>query len=149
MIFTPPITTSFSIATGVGFIALLGLANETAIVMLVFIDEALDELFANKQIKPEDVEAVKNNFTYEEIKETVRHGAVQRIRPKIMTVATTILGFLPIFLFVGKGSDVMQRIAAPMFGGLISSSVLTLLIIPSVYLLWLKWKYGMWSEEKK
>ena len=59
------------------------------------------------------------------------------------------LGFLPIFLLVGRGSDVMQRIAAPMFGGLISSSVLTLLIIPSVYLLWLKWKYGMWNTKDR
>ncbi len=121
----------FSIATAVGFIALLGVANETAIVMLVFIDEALAKLFEEKG----------DNVTYNEIKDAIHNGAVQRIRPKIMTVATTILSFIPIFLFSSSGADVMQRIAAPMFGGLVSSAILTLLIIPAVYLLWLRWKH--------
>ena len=72
--------------------------------------------------------------------ENVRHGALQRLRPKLMTVSTIILGLIPIFLTDGPGSDVMRRIALPMVGGMVSTLILTLLLIPVIYAVYMQWK---------
>ncbi|MCG8617491.1 MAG: efflux RND transporter permease subunit, partial [Desulfobacterales bacterium] len=116
-----------SVAVVVGFIALAGLAAETGVVMLVY----LDEVYHRRQ--------AENKMTgLEDLYAAIIEGAVERVRPKIMTVATTLIGLLPVMWGTGAGSQVMKRIAAPMVGGLISSTILTLLIIPVVYFIWKK-----------
>ena len=80
--------------------------------------------------------------TKEDLFEAIKYGAVQRVRPKLMTVLTTILGLVPIMWAHGVGADTAQRIAAPMIGGLVSSTVLTLVIIPAIYAIW-KWNFDM------
>ncbi|MCB2198606.1 CusA/CzcA family heavy metal efflux RND transporter [bacterium] len=113
-----------SVAVAVGYIALLGLAAETGVVMLVYLDEAF------KRFKEE------GRLTYaSDLRTAVMEGAVERVRPKLMTVATTLIGLLPVMIGHGTGSEIMKRIAAPMVGGLVSSTVLTLIILPSVYYL--------------
>ncbi|HKL01967.1 MAG TPA: efflux RND transporter permease subunit, partial [Desulfotignum sp.] len=116
---------NMSVAVGVGFIALAGLATETGIVMLVY----LDEVYKRKK---------KENcmHTLSDLHGAVVEGAVDRVRPKIMTVATTLIGLLPVMYGSGAGSQIMKRIAAPMVGGLVSSAVMTLIIIPVIYILW-------------
>jgi Cu(I)/Ag(I) efflux system membrane protein CusA/SilA len=116
---------NMSVAVGVGFIALAGLATETGIVMLVY----LDEVFKRK--KNED-----QMNTAADLHAAIVEGAVDRVRPKIMTVATTLIGLLPVMYGSGAGSQIMKRIAAPMVGGLVSSTIMTLIIIPVVYDLW-------------
>ncbi|MBU0970480.1 MAG: efflux RND transporter permease subunit, partial [Proteobacteria bacterium] len=116
---------NMSVAVGVGFIALAGLATETGIVMLVY----LDDVFKRKKENCE-----MNSLIDLEL--SVIEGAVERVRPKIMTVATTLIGLLPVMYGSGTGSEIMKRIAAPMVGGLISSTIMTLIIIPVVYSLW-------------
>lgn len=117
-----------SVAIGVGFIALAGLAAETGIVMLVYLDGAFKQKkHENKMNSAKDLEA------------SIIEGAVERVRPKIMTVATTLIGLLPVMYGVGAGSQIMKRIAAPMVGGLISSTIMTLFIIPVMYDLWKSW----------
>jgi copper/silver efflux system protein len=115
-----------SVAVWVGFIALAGVAAETGVVMLLYLDEAYREhrRRLGAAFGPADLAAA------------VREGAVERLRPKLMTVLTIILGLAPIMWSHGTGADVMQRIAAPMVGGMITSTVLTLVVIPAVYLLW-------------
>ncbi len=115
---------NMSVAVAVGFIALLGLAAETSVVMLVYLDVAY------KKYKAEG--RMKRAF---DLKAAVMEGAVERVRPKLMTVMTTLIGLLPIMFGAGAGSEVMKRIAAPMVGGLISSAALTLIILPAVYYL--------------
>lgn len=107
-----------SIAVVVGFLALIGIAVETAIVMIIYLEEALLHV------------KVRNK---ESIKEAIFEGAVMRVRPKLMTVFAILGGLLPIMYLNGVGSEVMQRIAAPMIGGVVSSAILTLLIIPVIY----------------
>ena len=108
----------------VGYIALLGLAAETGVVMLVYLDVAY------KRFQQE------GNMNYiSDLRESVMEGAVERVRPKLMTVSTTLIGLLPIMIGSGTGAEVMKRIAAPMVGGLVSSAVLTLIILPAVYYL--------------
>jgi Cu(I)/Ag(I) efflux system membrane protein CusA/SilA len=114
-----------SVAVWVGFIALAGVAAETGVVMLLYLDEAWQERRDRGQLR-EDADLVA----------AVRAGAVGRLRPKIMTVATIILGLMPILWGHGTGSEVMKRIAAPMVGGMVTSTLLTLVVIPAVYLLW-------------
>ncbi|MCG8633915.1 MAG: efflux RND transporter permease subunit [Desulfobacterales bacterium] len=116
---------NMSVAVGVGFIALAGLATETGIVMLVY----LDEVFYRQKA------AGKMN-TLSDLHAAIIEGAVERVRPKIMTVATTLIGLLPVMVGSGAGSQIMKRIAAPMVGGLVSSTVMTLIIIPVIYDLW-------------
>jgi Cu(I)/Ag(I) efflux system membrane protein CusA/SilA len=116
---------NLSVAVVVGFIALAGLAAETGVVMLVYLDEA----FLRRK-KEAGIE------TSGELEAAVIDGAVERVRPKLMTVATTLIGLLPVMAGTQTGSEVMKRIAAPMVGGLISSTVLTLVIIPVVYDMW-------------
>jgi len=111
-----------SVAVYVGFIALAGLAAETGVVMLVYLDEAV------ARYKSE------NRFhTRADLHQAVIEGAVERVRPKLMTVSTTIIALVPIMFGHGTGSEVMQRIAAPMIGGLVSSTILTLVIVPVLY----------------
>ncbi len=114
-----------SVAVWVGFIALAGVAAETGVVMLLYLDEAWKERRAAGEMR-DDADLV----------EAVREGAVGRLRPKVMTVATIILGLMPILWSHGTGSEVMKRIAAPMVGGMVTSTMLTLMVIPAVYLLW-------------
>ncbi|MCB1531770.1 MAG: efflux RND transporter permease subunit [Alphaproteobacteria bacterium] len=116
---------NLSVAVVVGFIALAGIAVETAIVMLIYIDHEMREHWPD---------------TFEKLLENVRHGALQRLRPKLMTVSTIILGLIPIFLTDGPGSDVMRRIALPMVGGMVSTLILTLILIPVLYAVYMQWK---------
>ena len=113
-----------SVAVAVGFIALLGLAAETGVVMLVYLDEAYKRYKDNGRMQYSS-----------DLRAAVMEGAVDRVRPKLMTVSTTLIGLLPIMFGSTIGSEVMKRIAAPMVGGLISSTILTLLIIPAIYYL--------------
>ena len=114
-----------SVAVWVGFIALAGVAAETGVVMLMYLDEAFH--------RRRNHHAAGTPF---DIAGAVREGAVERLRPVMMTVTTIILGLAPILWGSGSGADVMKRIAAPMVGGMVSSTVLTLLVIPAVYYLW-------------
>lgn len=117
---------NFSVAVAVGFIALAGVAAETGVVMIVYLDEAWEH------IKSEN----GGKLTLADLTHSVMEGAVQRVRPKIMTVSTTIIGLLPIMWSAGTGADTMKRIATPMIGGMISSTILTLIIIPAIYYLY-------------
>jgi len=116
-----------SIAVWVGMIALMGLDAETGVFMLLFLDLSHDE--AKKKGKLN---------TIADLKEAIVHGAVKRIRPKIMTVMAASMGLLPIMWSIGTGADVMKRIAAPMVGGLFTSFIMELLVYPAIYLLWKK-----------
>ena len=111
----------FSVAVGVGFIALAGIAVETAVVMLLYIDHECRYSLPKSR---------------KELFDAVMHGAVLRVRPKLMTVSVILAGLTPIFLTDGLGSDVMRRIALPMVGGMISTTILTLVVIPVVYYIW-------------
>ncbi len=113
---------NLSVAVAVGFIALAGVAAETGVVMLVYLDQAWRE---QKMRNPA--------MTLNELYAAVMHGAVERVRPKMMTVAAIMAGLLPILWSNGTGSEVMRRIAAPMVGGMVSSTLLTLLVIPILY----------------
>ncbi len=114
-----------SVAVWVGVIALAGLAAETGVVMIIYLDEAWERGRRDNKMKNID-----------DLKDAVIHGAVQRVRPKVMTVMTTLLGLLPLMWSTGTGADAMKRIAAPMVGGLVTSTILTLVIIPVIYTLW-------------
>ncbi|MGB1297094.1 MAG: efflux RND transporter permease subunit [Psychrobium sp.] len=118
---------NFSVAVGVGFIALAGVAVEIGVIMLVYLNQAYDELIA-KNSRP----------TAEQLKDAVLGGASQRIRPVMMTSLSIIIGLLPVLYGTGTGSEVMSRIAAPMIGGMVSALILTLLVLPALYLLWRK-----------
>ena len=119
---------NLSIAAAVGFIGLIGIGAETAMVMLVYLDQALETIITKRKAAGEKV-------TSEDIYSAVVQGAVYRVRPVMMTVAGSILGLLPVMLSSGTGSEVMRRIAAPMVGGMVSATVLTLIVIPAVYAL--------------
>jgi Cu(I)/Ag(I) efflux system membrane protein CusA/SilA len=111
-----------SVASGVGFIALAGLAVETGVVMLLFLNLAYEEELGRGGV-----------MSTSRLYESIIHGAVMRVRPKIMTVATTIMGLLPLMWMMGAGARPMKRMAAPMIGGLVSSTILTLIVIPVIY----------------
>ena len=117
---------NFSVAVVVGFIALAGVAAETGVVMLIYLDNALKE----RQTR---CIAEGRSLTYEDLYGAIMEGAVERVRPKIMTVAAIMAGLLPILWSHGAGAEVMQRIAVPMIGGMVSSTVLTLVVIPVIY----------------
>lgn len=123
---------NLSVAVGVGFIALAGVTAETGVIMLVYLDQALSR-------RRQAAQTAGRSVTLDELREAVIEGALLRLRPKMMTVATIIVGLLPIMYGVGTGSEVMQRIAAPMVGGIVSATVLTLVVIPAVYLIWQGW----------
>jgi Cu(I)/Ag(I) efflux system membrane protein CusA/SilA len=120
-----------SVAVAVGFIALAGVAAEIGVVMLVYLDHAYDVL------RSEDPEADAVS-----IRRAVEAGAGLRLRPVMMTVAAITLGLVPIMWGHGTGSEIMRRIAAPMIGGMMSATVLALLVIPAVYSLWREWQAG-------
>lgn len=118
----------FSVAVAVGYIALAGVAAETGVVMLVYLDHAEADLRARRA-------AEGLAFTRADLRHAIMEGAVERVRPKIMTVTAIIAGLLPILWSTGAGSEVMRRIAMPMVGGMVSSTVLTLAVIPALYAL--------------
>jgi Cu(I)/Ag(I) efflux system membrane protein CusA/SilA len=118
-----------SVAVGVGFIALAGVAVEIGVVMLVYLNQAIRQHMAT-------AEAESRALTLADVRQAVIDGAVLRVRPIMMTVAAIIAGLLPIMLGGGTGSEVMRRIAAPMVGGMISATILTLIVIPALFLLW-------------
>jgi len=120
---------NISVAVVVGFIALVGLAVETGVVMMTYLDEAY------KQRRTED-----HMRTTGDLHAAIISGAAERVRPVLMTVSTTIFGLLPVMLGTATGSQVMKRIAAPMVGGLVSSLLLTLLILPAIYDMWKRWE---------
>ena len=115
---------NMSVAVAVGFIALAGVAAETGVIMLIYLDHALTE--AKERVKGRDL-------TREELYAAIMVGAVDRVRPKMMTVVAIMAGLMPILWAHGTGSEIMQRIAVPMIGGMVSSTLLTLIVIPAVY----------------
>ena len=123
---------NLSVAVGVGFIALLGVAAETGIVMLIYLDQAWDDIKKKRA-------ATGGKPTVADLYAAVMEGAVERVRPKIMTVVAIMAGLLPIMWGSGTGSEVMRRIAAPMVGGMVSSTILTLIVIPAIYALVKEW----------
>ncbi|WP_432463727.1 efflux RND transporter permease subunit [Agarivorans sp. QJM3NY_33] len=116
---------NFSIAVGVGFIALAGVAVEIGVIMLIYLNQSLEETLSKHII-----------INRQQLRTAIVEGAGLRVRPVMMTVATVVIGLIPIMNGEGTGSEVMQRIAAPMIGGMASAVVLTLLVLPSVYYLW-------------
>lgn len=127
-----------SVAVYVGFIALVGLAAETGVVMLVYLEEAYRRYQAEGKLN-----------TLSGLHSAIIEGAVERVRPKLMTVATTMIGLLPLMIGHGTGSQVMKRMASPMVGGLISSTILTLVIIPAIYAIVKGWRLKHKTEEEE
>ncbi len=126
-----------SVAVWVGIIALAGVAAETGVVMLVYLDEAYERRMHEGRMT-----------TVHDLREAIMEGAVQRVRPKMMTVAAIMGGLLPIMWTTGAGADVMKRIAAPMIGGMVSSTILTLLVIPVLYGLWRGWSVSIGASPR-
>src|SRR5207245_1917150 len=118
---------NMSIGVWVGLIALLGLDAETGIFMLLYLDLAYDDMRRKGLMR-----------SREDLREAIYHGAVKRVRPKVMTVAVAFFGLVPIMWSAGTGADVMKRIAAPMIGGLFTSFLMELLVYPAIYYRW-KW----------
>src|SRR4051794_7537389 len=116
---------NMSVAVAVGFIALAGVAAETGVIMLIYLDHALAE-------EREACRARGQALTRADLRRAIMQGAVERVRPKMMTVTAIMAGLLPILWSSGTGSELMQRIAVPMVGGMVSSTVLTLLVIPAI-----------------
>ncbi len=116
---------NLSVAAAIGFIALLGLAAETGVLMVVYMDEAFDRYAREGRMRHAS-----------DLRAAITEGAVDRLRPKLMTVATDFLALLPILVGTGTGVELMKRVAAPMVGGVLTSAVLTLLLLPALYYLW-------------
>nr|WP_210332545.1 CusA/CzcA family heavy metal efflux RND transporter [Methylocystis sp. L43] len=119
---------NMSVAVAVGFIALAGVAAETGVVMLIYLDQAMREIRTARNVS-------RAAFTRADLHEAIMLGAVERVRPKMMTVVAIMAGLVPILWSTGAGSEVMQRIAVPMIGGMVSSTALTLIVIPAIYAL--------------
>ena len=119
---------NMSVAVAVGFIALAGVAAETGVVMLIYLDNALTAMIDKRRVEGEEL-------TADDLYHAIIEGAVDRVRPKMMTVSAIMAGLLPILFSTGTGSEVMQRIAVPLVGGMISSTLLTLVVIPAIYAL--------------
>ena len=115
-----------SVAVAVGFIALAGVAAETGVVMLIYLDQALTAMVERRATEGRPV-------VLHDLYDAIMEGAVERVRPKMMTVSAIMAGLLPILWSSGTGSEVMRRIAVPMVGGMISSTLLTLIVIPAIY----------------
>ena len=130
---------NLSVAVAVGFIALAGVAAETGVIMLIYLDHAWEELKAKRRAEGQ-VPGLADLY------EAIMEGAVERVRPKMMTVVAIMAGLLPIMWGTGTGSEVMSRIAAPMVGGMISSTVLTLAVIPAIYALVKQWRLNRGVE---
>jgi len=120
---------NMSIAVWVGLIALLGVDAETAVFMLLYLDLAYHEAMKKGGI-----------HSWDDLREAIVHGAVKRLRPKVMTVACMLFGLLPIMWSSGAGADVMKRIAAPMLGGIITSFLMELVVYPPIFAIW-KWNW--------
>ncbi|MCD9480675.1 efflux RND transporter permease subunit [Photobacterium phosphoreum] len=120
---------NFSIAVGVGFIALSGVAVEIGVIMLVYLNQSWD-------FKKQDAQDQQRQLTADDLQQAISEGAGLRVRPVMMTVLTVIIGLIPIMYGSGTGSEVMQRIAAPMIGGMSSALLLTLLVLPAIFKLW-------------
>ena len=131
---------NLSVAVAVGFIALAGVAAETGVIMLIYLDHAWEELKAKRRTENQEP-------TLHDLYEAIMEGAVERVRPKMMTVVAIMAGLLPIMWGTGTGSEVMSRIAAPMVGGMISSTVLTLAVIPAIYALVKQWRMKRGMEQ--
>jgi Cu(I)/Ag(I) efflux system membrane protein CusA/SilA len=121
-----------SVAVWVGLIALAGVAAETGVIMIIFLDEACARWQKENRL-----------HSLTDLRDAVIEGAVLRVRPKIMTASAIFLGLLPIMWSHGTGADVMKRIAAPMIGGIVTATILTLLVIPALYLIWRQWELGL------
>jgi Cu(I)/Ag(I) efflux system membrane protein CusA/SilA len=117
---------NLSVAVAVGFIALAGVAAETGVVMLIYLNQALAEIKTRREIK-------RRALTRSDLYDAIMQGAVERVRPKMMTVIAIMAALLPIMWSNGTGSEIMQRIAVPMIGGMISSTLLTLIVIPAIF----------------
>jgi Cu(I)/Ag(I) efflux system membrane protein CusA/SilA len=117
---------NYSVASIVGFIALAGVAAETGVIMLIYLNQAWEETKARAMSEGRPLQQ-------QDLSRAIMEGAVERVRPKMMTVAAIMAGLLPILWSTGVGSEVMQRIAVPMIGGMVSSTLLTLIVIPAVY----------------
>ena len=138
LIYIDMLNFAMSIAVIVGFLALLGVAAETAIIMIVYLQESIDEA-KQKHL---------DKFNLEHLNAAIYEGAVQRVRPKLMTVFAILAGLAPIMYTHGVGSEVMQRIAAPMLGGVISSAVLSLVIIPILFEIYSKRELAETKKDK-
>ena len=121
---------NMSVAVGVGFIALAGVAAETGVVMLIYLDLSYQDFKARYGEK----------FNRKHLYESIEEGAALRVRPKMMTVVAIMAGLMPIMWGHGTGSQVMKRIAAPMVGGMVSATILTLIVVPAIYGLWKGWR---------
>ena len=122
---------NFSVAVGVGFIALAGVAVEIGVIMLVYLNQSYNKMLVdckNEGVSP----------SQKQLADAVLYGAGMRLRPVMMTAGTVVVGLLPILFATGTGAEVMSRIAAPMVGGMVSAMVLTLLVVPAIYYLWRK-----------
>jgi Cu(I)/Ag(I) efflux system membrane protein CusA/SilA len=129
---------NLSVAVWVGIIALGGVAAGTGIVMIVYLDDVYD-----RRLRAGTMSTTRDLY------EAIIEGAAQRVRPKMMTVASTIIGLLPIMWSQGTGADVMKRIAAPLIGGMVTSTILTLIVIPAIYALWREWQMKKTPSEGK
>ena len=130
---------NMSVAVAIGFIALAGVAAETGVVMLIYLDQAWEAIKLKCRSAGREPGAA-------DLYAAVMEGAVERVRPKMMTVVSTMAGLLPIMWVSGTGSEVMRRIAAPMVGGMVSSTVLTLVVIPALYAMVKQWRLGRGLE---
>jgi Cu(I)/Ag(I) efflux system membrane protein CusA/SilA len=133
---------NLSVAVGVGFIALAGVAVEIGVVMLVYLKQAM-------KTQQSEAEQSGRNMQREDLERAVHDGALMRLRPIMMTVASIIAGLLPIMLGSGTGSEVMRRIAAPMVGGMVSATLLALAVVPAVFLVWQNWKLNRSLQENQ
>ena len=131
---------NLSVAVAVGFIALAGVAAETGVVMLIYLDHAWEEIKARRM-------AEGRSPSLEDLYQAIMEGAVERVRPKMMTVVAIMAGLLPIMWSTGTGSEVVSRIAAPMVGGMVSSTLLTLCVIPAIYGLVKQWQLRRDKEQ--
>src|SRR5204863_9190910 len=126
---------NMSVAVAVGFIALAGVAAETGVVMLIYLDHAAEEARVR-------CAADGRPYARKDLYAAIMVGAVERVRPKMMTVVAIMAGLLPIMWSTGTGSEVMQRVAVPMTGGMVSSTLLTLVVIPAIYGVVKGWKWS-------
>jgi copper/silver efflux system protein len=124
---------NISVAVAVGFIALAGVAAETGVVMLIYLDHAFSATARHCREQ-------RRSLTAQDLRAAIIEGAVERVRPKMMTVSAIMAGLLPILWSSGTGSEVMRRIAVPMVGGMVSSTILTLLVIPAIYAIAKGWQ---------
>jgi Cu(I)/Ag(I) efflux system membrane protein CusA/SilA len=129
---------NLSVAVWVGLIALAGVSTEIGIVMIIYLDEAFKKYREEGRLN-----------TVQDLIEAAIEGAVKRVRPIVMTASAILFGLLPIMWSHGAGADVMKRIAAPMIGGMVTTTLLTLFVIPAVYLIWQGWRHGRNSGKEK